>query len=90
MDTNGTKYYIENDKECPNNKIIINNKNNINDDKFTFNSVELIKDKYYLYYSNDFNETDDNNNFLLANDSLFISEGYPCINPDEINTYHIQ
>ena len=63
MDTNGTKYYIENDKECPNNKIIINNKNNINDDKFTFNSVELIKDKYYLYYSNDFNETDDNNNF---------------------------
>ena len=90
LDTNGTKYYIENNKECPINKIIINNKNNINDEKFTFNSIELIKDKYYLHYSNDFNETNDNNNFLLTNDSLFISEGYPCINPNEINTYHIQ
>lgn len=90
LDTNGIKYYIENDKECPINKIIINNKISINDEKFTFNSVELIKDKYYLHYSNDFNETDDNSNFLLTDDSLFISEGYPCINPDEINTYHIQ
>jgi len=90
LDTNGIKYYIENDKECPINKIIINNKISVNDDKFTFNSVELIKDKYYLHYSNDFNETDDNSNFLLTDDSLFISEGYPCINPDEINTYHIQ
>jgi hypothetical protein len=89
LDTNRTKYYIENDKECPINKIIINNKRNINDGKITFNSVELIKDKYYLHYSNDLNETDDNN-FLLTNESLFISEGYPCINPDEINTYHIQ
>ena len=90
LDTNGIKYYIENDKECPINKIIINNKISNNDEKFTFNSVELIKDKYYLHYSNDFNETDDNSNFLLTDDSLFISEGYPCINPDEINTYHIQ
>ena len=89
LDTNRTKYYIENDKECPINKIIINNKRNINGGKITFNSVELIKDKYYLHYSNDLNETDDNN-FLLTNESLFISEGYPCINPDEINTYHIQ
>ena len=32
LDTNGGKYYIENDKECPIDKIIINNKNNINDD----------------------------------------------------------
>jgi len=90
LDTNGTKFYIDNDKECPINKIIINNKSNINDDKFTFKSIELIKDKYYLHYSNSFNENDEHNKFLLTNDSLFISEGYPCINPDEINTYHIQ
>ena len=87
LDTTGKKYYIDNEKECPINKIIINNQKNINDDKYTFNSIELIQDKYYLHYSNDFIE---NNNFLITNESFLISEGLPCIKPDEINTYHIQ
>lgn len=85
LDTVGTKYYIEENKECPINKILINNISNINDDNFK--TIELIEDKYYFHFSNNYNE---NNNYLLTNDSLTISEGYPCINPDEINTYHIQ
>lgn len=88
LDTIGTKYYVENDKECPISKIIINNEQYIDDEKYTFNTIELIKDKYYFHFSNNYN--DESNNFLLTNDSLIISEGYPCINPDEINTYHIQ
>ena len=87
LDTIGTKYYIDNNKECPINKIIIDNEPNINDGNSK--SIELIKDKYYLHYSNNYNENK-KNNFLLTNDSLFISEGYPCIKPDEINTFHIQ
>ena len=86
LDTIGTKYYIDINKDCPINKIIINKEPNINED---FISIELIKDKYYLHYSNNYNENE-NNNYLLTNDSLIISEGYPCIKPDEINTYHIQ
>ena len=31
-----------------------------------------------------------NNKYLLTNKSLIISEGLPCINPGEINTFHIQ
>ena len=84
LDTIGTKYYIEKDKSCPITKLIINDQKNINKD---FNSIELIKDEYYLHYSNNFNE---DNNYLLTNESFFISEGLPCIKPDEINTYHIQ
>ena len=87
LDTAGTKYYLDIDKQCPINKLLINNKKNINDEKSNFNSIELIKDKYYLHYSNNYNE---NNNYLLTNNSLFMSEGYPCINPEEINTFHIQ
>ena len=87
LDTIKTKYYLDNDKECPINKIIINKEKNINDGKYIFNSIELKKDEYYLHYSNNYNE---NNNYLLTNNSLFVSEGYPCINPEEINTFHIQ
>ena len=87
LDTNGKKYYVEKDKECPINKILINNKENIDDDIYNFNTIELIKGQTYLHYSNNYSE---NNNYLLTNESLYISEGYPCINPDEINTFHIQ
>ena len=87
LDTIGTEYYVDIDKKCPINKIIINNKAIINDEKATFISIELIKDKYYLHFSNDYTEKDNN---ILINDSFIISEGYPCINPEEINTYHIQ
>ena len=87
LDTFGTEYYVDIDTKCPINKIIINNEEIINDEKASFISIELIKDKYYLHYSNDYMEND---NYLLTNDSFIISEGYPCINPYEINTYHIQ
>ena len=94
LDTTGTKYYIDNNEECPINKIIINNEKNIKikDEKYSFTTLELIKDKYYLHYSNNYydNNEDNNNAFLLTNESFIISEGYPCINPEEINTYHIQ
>ena len=87
IDTAGNKYYVKNGAQCPINKIIINNENK-NYEKFT--NIELIKDEYYLHYSNEYLNSDDNSNFLLTNESFFISEGLPCINPGEINTYHIQ
>ena len=87
IDTIGNKYYVKKDEQCPINKIIIN-KENKNYEKFK--NIELIRDEYYLYYSNEYLNTEDDNNFLLTNESLFISEGLPCINPGEINTYHIQ
>ena len=90
LDTTGRKYYIDIDKECPINKIKINNEKTINDEEYIFNSIELIKDKYYLHYSNNYNENNNHNNYILTNNSLFISEGLPCINPEEINTFHIQ
>ena len=88
IDTIGNKYYVKNGEQCPINKIIIDNENK-NYDGFT-NNIELIKDEYYLHYSNGYLNEDDNSNFLLTNESFFISEGLPCINPGEINTYHIQ
>ena len=92
LDNINNKFYVENGKECPVNNIIINNENSINDEKHK--TIELIKDQYYLHYSNDYiNEESLNNNdnyYLLTTESLIISEGLPCINPGEINTYHIQ
>ena len=88
IDTKGNKYYVKRDEQCPINKIIINNENNENYVKFI--NIELIKDEIYLHYSNEYLNSEDNNNFLLTNESLIISEGLPCINPGEINTYHIQ
>ena len=85
------EFYVENEKECPINNIIINNQNSIDDEKYK--TIELIQDQYYLHYSNDnIEEKSLNNNdyYLLTTNSLIISEGFPCINPGEINTYHIQ
>ena len=85
LDTSGNKYFIDEDKECPINKIIINEEQTINEKNRIFTSIELIKNKYYLHYSNHFAE-----NYLITNNSLILSEDYPCINPEEINTFHIQ
>ena len=88
LDTMGNKYYVDNGKECPVNKIIINKE----EKQDSFNTIELIKDEYYLHYSNNYNNNNEDisNTFLLTSDSYIISEGLPCINPEEINTYHIQ
>ena len=83
LDTTGNNLYVKNNEECPINKIIINNEKAMDD----FNTMELIENKYYLHYSNNYNG---DNNYLLTNESFEISEGLPCINPGEINTYHIQ
>ena len=85
LDTSGTKYYINIDEKCPINKLVINNAQRINGENANFISIELIKDKYYLHYSNEYTGS-----YLFTNGSLTVSEGYPCINPEEINTYHIQ
>ena len=91
LDNTKNKFYVESGKGCPINNIIINKENSIEVGKY--NTIELIKDQYYLHYSIDYiNEESLNNNdyYLLTTESLIISEGYPCINPGEINTYHIQ
>lgn len=85
LDTLGNQFYINIDEKCPINKLIINRAQGINDESANFISLELIKDKYYLHYSNEYTGS-----YLITNDSFSISEGYPCINPEEINTYHIQ
>ena len=86
LDTKGNEYYVDNDKDCPINNIIINNEKT--NDNNIFTTLELIKDQYYLHFSNAY--IDNNKNYLLTNESLIISEGLPCINPGEINTYHLQ
>ena len=85
LDTSGNKFYINIDEKCPINKLIINSIQRIDEENENFITLELIKDKYYLHYSNDYPES-----YLITNNSFTISEGYPCINPEEINTYHIQ
>ena len=77
IDTKGKKYFVENSKPCPINKIIINK--------------ELLNEDNVFQFSNDYIEDNSNNkNYLLISESLIISEGLPCINPGEINTYHLQ
>ena len=63
IDTIGNKYYVKKDEQCPINKIIIN-KENKNYEKFK--NIELIKDEYYLHYSNEYLNTEDDKNFLLT------------------------
>ena len=83
LDNIGNKFYVSNDEECPINKISINKENG--------NNGKLIGEGYYLHYSKDSLEEDNNNkDSLLTNESFVVSEGLPCINPEEINTYHIQ
>ena len=75
LDNKGNKYYVNNNEECPINNIIINK--------------ELLNEDNVFQFSNDY-INDNNNNYLLTNESLIISEGLPCINPGLINTYHLQ
>ena len=91
LDNIKNKFYVENEQNCPINNININNKNSLDNEKDK--TIELIKDQYYLHYSNDIINEDslnNNDNYLLTTNSLIINEGIPCINPGEINTYHIQ
>ena len=84
LDNIGNNFYVKEGEDCPINKIIIDNKEIIDNN---YKTLELIKDEYYLHYSSD---NLNSNNSLLTNESLFISEDLPCINPGEINTFHIQ
>ena len=87
LDTIENKFFVKNNEDCPINEIIINKENSVGD-KYT--NVEIIKDEFYLHYANEKMDENGNNKYLLTNKSLIISEGLPCINPGEINTFHIQ
>ena len=89
LDNIENKFYVQNNEECPINKIIINKEKTIQNEENKFIDIELIKDELYLHYSNAPIDNE-NSNYLLTTESLLISEGLPCINPGEINTYHLQ
>ena len=84
LDSLGNELYVNKEEDCPITEIIINNEREI--DKFT--SIELNENDLYLHFSNEYIE--DKDNYLLTNESFKISEGLPCINPGEVNTYHTQ
>ena len=85
IDSIGNELYVNTEEDCPINDIIINKVKKI--DKY--NTIEFIENELYLHFSNE-NVDEDKDYYLLTNESFKISEGLPCINPGEVNTYHTQ
>ena len=77
LDSNNRIMCVEENNDCPINKIIINN-NNISPSDFNYKILSLNNNKY-LHYTNE-----------AINDSIIvnisISSGIPCSDPNEINT----
>ncbi len=81
LDTNNRKLCVEENNDCPINKMIIDN-NELSPNDYKYNTLEL-KNNKFLHYTN---EAIDNQ--IIVN--FTISAGIPCLDPNEINTEYPQ
>ena len=81
LDSNKRIMCIEENNNCPINRIIINN-NKTSPKDFNYTTLSLNNNKF-LHYTNE-----SINSYIIVNFS--ISTGTPCINPNEINTKYPQ
>ena len=81
LDSNNRIMCIEENNDCPINKIIINN-NEISPNDYNYKTIPLNNNKY-LHYTNE-----SINNAIIVN--FTISSGIPCSDPNEINTKYPQ
>ena len=83
LDTLNNILCIEDNLDCPINKLIINNKNSYSENNINFKTLSLNNNKF-LHYSNEFINDKIITNFQLS------EGGFPCYNPLRYNTAYPQ